>query len=96
MNNENIEIINTNRRRFCIGDIHGAYKALMQVLKLSDFDYDSDELICLGDVADSWSQVPECFDELLKIKNLVYIMGNHDEWLLDWFKIGRASCRERG
>jgi len=73
-------------RRFVIGDIHGAYKALIQVMEKSNFNYDSDTLICLGDVADSWSQVPECFDELLKVKNLIYIMGNHDTWLYNWFQ----------
>ncbi len=75
-------------RRFCAGDIHGAYLALKQVLKLSEFNDKEDILICLGDVADGWSQVPECFERLLKINNLVYIMGNHDAWLLEYFKTG--------
>lgn len=73
-------------KRYVAGDIHGAFKAFKQVLELSKFDYDNDQLICLGDVADSWSGVPETFDELLKIKNLIYIIGNHDYWLMEWFK----------
>jgi len=73
-------------KRFCLGDIHGAYKALMQVIEKSGIDYDNDLLISLGDVADGWSQVPECFEELMKFKNLIYILGNHDRWLLDYFK----------
>lgn len=75
-------------RRFVIGDIHGGYRALLQVFEKANFDYEKDQLICLGDVADGWSQVSDCFDELLKIKNLVYILGNHDNWLLDWFRVG--------
>jgi len=77
-------------KTFVIGDIHGAFKALKQVLTASGFDYDKDKLICLGDVADGWSEVPECFEELLKIKHLVYIMGNHDNWLYQWFKYGSS------
>lgn len=77
-------------RRFVVGDIHGAYKALVQVLKASKFNYKKDLLVLLGDVADGWSQVPECFDEILKIKNFVYIMGNHDNWLYQWFKFGAS------
>ena len=77
-------------KRYCIGDIHGAHKALLQCLERSGFDYEEDELISLGDVADGWTEVPEVFDELLKVNNLVYIMGNHDLWLLDWFETGRA------
>ena len=75
-------------RRFCCGDIHGAYLALKQVLKISKFNDKEDLLICLGDVADGWSQVPECFERLLKIKNLIYILGNHDQWLLNYFNTG--------
>lgn len=75
-------------RTFVIGDIHGSYKALKQVLERSNFDYENDTLISLGDVADGWSEVPECIDELLKIKNLIAIRGNHDVWTYDWFYNG--------
>lgn len=77
-------------KRYCVGDVHGAHKALVQCLERSNFNYEEDELICLGDVADGWTEVPEVFDELLKINKLVYIMGNHDWWLWDWFKTGNA------
>lgn len=77
-------------KTFVIGDIHGAHKALIQCLERSGFNYQEDKLISLGDVADGWSQVFESFEELMKIKNLVYIMGNHDFWLLQWFKTGQA------
>lgn len=75
-------------KTFVIGDIHGSYKGLMQCFKRSDFDCDKDKLICLGDVSDGWSQVPECINKLMKVKNLIYILGNHDMWLLDWFIYG--------
>ena len=67
-------------RKFVVGDIHGGYIALKQCLELANFDYDIDRLIILGDVCDGWSETPECIEELLKIKNLVAILGNHDEW----------------
>jgi len=73
-------------KRFAIGDIHGAHKALVQCLERSNFNYEEDQLICLGDVADGWTEVPEVFDELLKVNNLVYVIGNHDLWLREWFK----------
>ncbi len=69
-------------RRFAIGDIHGAYRALEQCIKKSGIDKDNDLLISLGDVADSYPEVPECFNKLLEFKNLIYIMGNHDYWML--------------
>jgi serine/threonine protein phosphatase 1 len=72
------------QRTFVIGDIHGAYLALEQCLKKSHFNFDEDRLICLGDVSDSWPQTKEVVKELLKIKNLVLIQGNHDYWSLQW------------
>lgn len=71
---------------FAVGDIHGAHKALVQCLERSGFDKEVDTLISLGDVADGWSEVPECVDELLSIKNLISIRGNHDEWCARWFR----------
>lgn len=73
---------------FAIGDIHGAHKALKQCLERSGFDYQNDRLIVLGDIVDGWPETPECIEELLKIKNVVVVMGNHDKWADDWFTYG--------
>lgn len=73
-------------KRFVIGDIQGNYKGLMQCLERSGFDYEKDELIVLGDVCDGLPQTKECFDELLKMKNMIFILGNHDQWLWEWCK----------
>lgn len=78
-------------RVFVIGDIHGAYRALRQCLEKSAFNYDKDHLICLGDVADGWPETRHCIDELLRIKNLTYILGNHDWWTLQWMLTGRKE-----
>lgn len=79
------------KRTFVVGDIHGAYRALRQCLDRSSFDYKTDRLICLGDVCDGWPQTRECIDELLKIKDLVYVLGNHDWWTLEWMTSGRME-----
>lgn len=73
-------------RTFVMGDIHGAYQALKQCLERSAFDYENDTLICLGDVCDGWPETKQCVDELLKIKKLIYLLGNHDSWGLQWMK----------
>ena len=74
------------QRTFALGDLHGAHKALLQVFERSGFDKEHDELIVLGDVCDGWTEVRQCFDELLTVKHLVYILGNHDQWALEWMK----------
>ncbi len=78
-------------RTFIIGDIHGAYKALVQCFERSGFNPERDRLIALGDVCDGWPQVKESIDELLKVHNLVYIVGNHDQWALDWAIEGKRE-----
>lgn len=74
-----------------MGDVHGAYRALKQCLERSGFDYQNDKLIFLGDVADGWPETSLCVEELLKIKNLVYVFGNHDFWTLEWMQTGIAE-----
>ena len=77
-------------KTFVIGDIHGAYKALLECFKLSKFDKTKNRLICLGDVCDRGNQVKECIDELLTIPHCVYILGNHDAWALEWAISGKT------
>lgn len=81
----------SKNRSFVIGDIHGAYRALRQCLERSSFDYRNDHLICLGDVADGWPETRASIDELLRIKNLTYILGNHDWWTLQWMRTGHIE-----
>ncbi len=71
-------------RTLVIGDIHGNYKGLIQCLQKSGFSYSKDTLISLGDVVDGHSESFEVVEELLKIKNLIAIKGNHDNWFLQW------------
>jgi len=73
-------------RKFIAGDIHGSYKALKQVLKQVNFDYEIDKLIFLGDVCDGFSEVDKCIEELMLIKHLVFVRGNHDQWTLDFYE----------
>ena len=62
-------------RIFVIGDIHGAHKALVQVLERCEFDYENDQLITIGDIVDGWGDSYMVVEELLKIKNRIDIIG---------------------
>ncbi|MGJ1518509.1 metallophosphoesterase [Sphingobacterium siyangense] len=73
-------------RTFVMGDIHGAFKALAQCLERCGFDYENDTLIQLGDVVDGNPQTFECVEELLKIKNLKSVRGNHDDWFNEFIR----------
>lgn len=71
-------------KTFAIGDIHGNYRALEQVMMKSKFDFENDLLITLGDIVDGLSQSVDCVELLMKIRNRIDIKGNHDDVFLDW------------
>lgn len=73
-------------KRFVIGDIHGRIEALLEVLKKANFNYEKDKLIVLGDVVDGGFNTYEVIEELLKIKNLILVKGNHDRWFVEYLK----------
>ena len=77
-------------KTFVVGDIHGAFRALLQCFERSGFNRRSDRLIVIGDVCDGYPEVKQCIDELLKIKQCELIIGNHDMWALDWALRGES------
>ena len=74
-------------RTLVIGDIHGGLRALLQVMERANVT-PNDTLIFLGDYVDGWSESPQVLDFLIQLKTTntcVFLRGNHDELLLDWF-----------
>ena len=69
-------------------DIHGMLDKFLDVLKQSKFDYDNDTLINIGDICDRGSDSFGVVEELLKIKNLIAIRGNHDWAWLEFIESG--------
>ncbi|SHI92942.1 metallophosphoesterase family protein [Aquimarina spongiae] len=87
-------------RNLVIGDIHGALKALKQLIQKINVTPD-DHLIFLGDYVDGWSESAELISFLMELNtthNCTFLRGNHDElcytWLTqntynsDWIKHG--------
>lgn len=75
-------------RTFVIGDIHGAYKALVQVIERAEVK-ETDQLIFLGDFVDGWSQSFDVIEYLLEVEKkipCIFIKGNHDLWCQQWLE----------
>ncbi|HEX9512180.1 MAG TPA: metallophosphoesterase [Puia sp.] len=73
-------------KTYVIGDIHGALKALEQVIKKINLQKE-DRLIFLGDYVDGWSQSQQVIQflmELDKKQDCTFIKGNHDAWCEEW------------
>ncbi len=80
-------------RTLVIGDIHGGFKALEQVLERACVTTD-DTLIFLGDYVDGWGQSFEVINKLIALKsshNCVFLKGNHDELFYDWLNKGKDN-----
>lgn len=84
-----------NKRTFVIGDIHGGYKALQQVLQRAQLTT-SDQLIFLGDYVDGWSESDKVIDLLIhldQVYSCIFIRGNHDSLLQDWIENKTRNAR---
>lgn len=64
------------RRVAVFSDIHGNFHALQAVLKSIE-DFDTELVICLGDVVGYGAMPNECV-ELLRERNIPTLAGNHD------------------
>lgn len=72
-------------RTFAIGDIHGCDVAFEHVLELLELT-SKDRFIVLGDVIDRGPNSARVLDVLLQLREhceLVFIMGNHEQMMLD-------------
>ncbi len=73
-------------RVLVIGDIHGGYRALKQIMDRAAVS-PTDTLIFLGDYVDGWSESLQLIDFLIDLKqthHCIFIRGNHDQLFLDW------------
>lgn len=74
------------KRTIVIGDIHGADRALQQVLNRINITTE-DTLIFLGDYVDGWSGSRDVISRLVelgKTYTCLFIRGNHDTWCEQW------------
>lgn len=75
---------------FAVGDIHGCYEKLVAMMKVLPWDRDNgDVLIFIGDYVDRGPQSREVVEYLVRLKrkggNLVFLKGNHEKMLLDYY-----------
>lgn len=80
-------------RTLVIGDIHGGLRALQQVLERAAVTK-KDKLVFLGDYVDGWSEsagVIEFLMQLEKKNECFFIIGNHDQWCMEWLLTGTMS-----
>lgn len=78
-------------RTIIIGDIHGALKALIQVIERVKYLPGVDTLVFIGDLVDRWSEGAQVCQYVSSLRQahpdkVFCILGNHDNWFLDVYK----------
>lgn len=91
-----MEEITKPKRVLCVGDIHGALRALEQVLERCEYNSKEDQIIFLGDYSDGWGQTAELIEYLITLEEFathkpIFLKGNHDEWTREWLNSGIAK-----
>jgi serine/threonine protein phosphatase 1 len=74
---------NTRGRDFIVGDLHGCFGRLQEMLLAVDFDYDVDRLILVGDLVDRGPDSWACLN-LLTQPWFYSVVGNHEAMLLTY------------
>lgn len=70
---------------FAIGDIHGCFDKLIELMDVIDVDLGKDKLVFLGDYIDRGPDSYNVMEYLIELKtrhrNIVFLKGNHEEML---------------
>jgi serine/threonine protein phosphatase 1 len=78
---------NKKGRDFVIGDLHGAYSVLLNLLDNLKFDGEKDRLFSVGDLVDRGPDSFLCL-QLLKEPWFHCVLANHEQMMLEAFKGG--------
>lgn len=95
-----LEIVEVPPRLFAIGDIHGCEQelaVLLEHLVSSESLSSKDQVIFIGDYIDRGENARLVVDHLLTFQksyeNAIFLKGNHEDMLLDFFGYGGSSGR---
>lgn len=80
-------------RTVVIGDIHGGFKALKQLLENANLPKKT-QYIFVGDYVDGWSQSAEVISYLINFSqenDCIFLRGNHEELLYNYLRTGEKN-----
>lgn len=63
---------------YIVGDLHGCYSLLMKELQQINFNFETDLLVCTGDLVDRGPENIQCVS-LLDEEWFCAVRGNHEE-----------------
>ena len=82
--------LNHSGRDFVVGDIHGHFTKLMQLLHTVAFDAETDRLFSVGDLVDRGPENEQVID-LIDSGWFFPVRGNHDDYAIRYHRLGRMD-----
>ena len=78
------------RRIFAVGDIHGCYEKLVELMKILPWSkQNGDLLLFIGDYVDRGTRSRDVVEFLVKLQknggDFIFLKGNHEKMLLDYY-----------
>jgi len=86
-----------DRRYIIMGDVHGNWRGVKDLLEKARYEPATDRVIFVGDYNDHYANtdgsVRKVIDLLIELRerspgNIFLIRGNHDLWFAEWLKTG--------
>lgn len=77
-------------RKLIIGDIHGNFDKLIDVLTEANYNKDNDVLYSVGDLCDRGTQNLKVLEWVMQ-NDVKMVVGNHDLWLQNYLFSGHPS-----
>jgi len=74
------------RNYLVVGDIHGCFDELMDLLSQVSFNKEEDVLISVGDLIDRGPKIKEVMDFVRSLPHFYSVMGNHEDKMLRLFR----------
>ena len=75
-----------DRRHIILGDVHGCFDEMLELLQQLQFDRDRDVLISVGDIVDRGPKVKETVEFLFGLPHFHMVLGNHEEKLIRYLQ----------
>lgn len=86
-------------RVLAVGDIHGMYEKLVELIDMVHFDPDYDLLLFLGDYVDRGPDSVRCLQYVYDLKetfgdSVVCLLGNHEVMMSSYYLRKRGICND--
>lgn len=87
------DLFNQSGKAIVIGDLHGCFDELIELLDKCEYNKYKDIIILAGDLVDRGNKIKECLEFLINNKNVFSVRGNHDDKFLRYLNKNKVHTK---